>query len=151
MTQTATGKRILTKVLTDTINALVHATTVQQAVSWVVQQDISIIGVRTRVSAQIAGAELAEVGGYEAVVEVSRSAVRNTDSSLMQSALDAAWAAAGVCPANSKGETVMFPSDYRVDMDQGESINMLVEASSRQAALNTQDFVFIAHIYYVLQ
>ncbi len=149
---TAKGKQIKTKfMMVDTL-AVIHATTVDTNISWVPQDDITIIGIQLIAEFNYSPADIAEAGGAYALAEISRAAMFDQDSSMVNSRVNMRWAAAVlVPPIASSRSTVEYPEGYGIDIDDGEAVNLLTRTQSHQAASDTVAGAFRAIISYVEQ
>lgn len=153
MNGTPKGRRVLTKHITVSTGAVVHATTVVAATEFVFQQDVTVIGAELSTTITMSAAALAEVGGYSVLAEVTRAAQASKDSGLLStvSAEKHAAVALAIGVDLAKAERILLPAGYGIDYSEGEPINLIGILTSEQAAEDTLNCHVHAIIYYVLQ
>jgi len=143
-----THKKLLTKRLAISILNITHDTVVVDVDSWVVQDDITVVGLEMDSQCLISRGLLVEAGGFNITAEVTRAAELNKDSALLVSKITGAWSIAGDAPVTTHSEQIIFPLDVRVDIDNGEALNLIMSASSLMTSLDTLNIATTANILY---
>jgi len=146
---TVAAKKIKTYAFSIYNQNIVHAQLATGSASWVVERDITIIGVHVDNVVEVTAGELAEVGGFRCNTAISRAAQFGLPGQLVVVSNYNLWSAAGDAGNTAAQETIMFPDGYAVDVDDGESVIFLVSGKSLQAAVDTQHQQHTGIVYYV--
>lgn len=95
--------------------------------TYVFQDDVTIIGAQLYVENLVNDAHSNADGSYNYSAELTRQGSRNMPGSLLRNDGNKTWNAVIVVGGsdNRKGELLMFPAGYGVEVDEGESINLL--------------------------
>lgn len=148
-TRLAEGKRIRTIQLYHT-RAL--ATTVGVLLvtdSHLFQDDVTLIGMLLSNKFNLLDAHANADGDADGMIEVTRQASERQPGVLAQLQLKATWSAAIVLGGEmAKDLLIMFPHGYGVEVDEGESLNLLYSVTWTGAGGNLS-FEGSAIIYYV--
>lgn len=146
---TTKARKVRAQVLQEGVANLTHATTETTSATWTPQRDVTIIGFELMCNAGLAAAEIAEAGGYEVVAELTQEAAVNGTTALGRVHQSAVWEAGADQHDLDTTEVTMFPEGYGVDLDDGESINLVGSAFNSQAASDAADYYWRCIIYYV--
>lgn len=141
-------KKLLTKRLAVDHIAITHDTVETGVDSWVVQDDITVVGIELDVGPTAAIGLIVETGGYSLHAEVTRAADLNKDSALLRVRNNSTWSIAGDNPKPVQSDSIIFPEDARVDIDDGEALNLIFSAQSIMATLDTLTAFANANILY---
>lgn len=128
MTRLAEKNRVRSVVMGGTENVAtgVDFSGVMTGGSHVFQDDVTIIGAQVAGEFLILDASMNADGMFNGIFELSRQAVRSQPGSILWVVQHAVWTAA----IHSGGETrkskeIMFPLGQGIEIDEGESINLL--------------------------
>lgn len=112
------------------LTVLTSAVTVSAVVAaWLCQDRIRIVGVEVGTYGDINDASSNTDGHLRAHHQVSRSGLLDNDSCLLEAGTQAVWNGVIAVGDTRAEKTINFPDGTGVDVDAGESINLLVSAT----------------------
>lgn len=140
-------KKVFTKVLDDSGNLAAGTSDIRVCDTWVVQEDIDIIGVE--LTSEISR-PLGNDGSAELRCEVSQSGQLGKDGSIALCNTTAEWNTSPAFGAMRAARTVtMFPAGYGVQVKEEGTVYLFVVAAANDMTAGILNWDVHATIYYV--